>query len=107
MRRKRRAMISSFPRKHALTLVSIALLALLALFVLLPAHAAVPNKDAVPAYAEEQTILQLEKDTPEPGWGSAASGRQHFDRHFILPFGTQSEQDLILQRGGNTWRVLR
>jgi formate dehydrogenase subunit gamma len=61
----------------------------------------------VPAYAEEQTILQVEKDSPEPGWDSAASGRRHFDRHYIVPFGTQPEQDVILQRGGNTWRVLR
>jgi formate dehydrogenase subunit gamma len=79
------------------------------LLLLLPllAPAAVPNQSAVPAYAEEQTILQLEKDTPEPGLGSSASGRQHFDRHFIVPLGNQSEQDVILQRGGNTWRTLR
>ncbi|HEV7617093.1 MAG TPA: formate dehydrogenase subunit gamma [Burkholderiaceae bacterium] len=82
---------------------------LLFALLLLPAstHAAVPNKDAVPAYAEEQTILQTEKDVPEPGWTSPDSGRRHFDRHFIVPFGTQPEQDVILQRGGNTWRTLR
>lgn len=71
------------------------------------AHAAVPNKQAVPAYAEEQTILQLEQGLPEPGLGSAASGLQHFDRHYILAPGRMPEQDLILQRGGNTWRSLR
>jgi formate dehydrogenase subunit gamma len=80
---------------------------LLILLLPLPVQAAVPNKDAVPAYAEEQTILQLEKDAPEPGLGSSASGQQHFDRHFIVPLGNQPEQDLILQRGGNTWRTLR
>lgn len=73
------------------------------------AFGAVPNKDAAPAYAEEQTILQTEKETPEPGWSSTASGRRHFDRNYIIPPGNNSvsEQDLILQRGGNTWRNWR
>lgn len=71
------------------------------------AQAAVPNEKAVPAYAEEQTILQLEQGQPEPGLGSAQSGVQHFDRHYIVPPGRMPEQDVILQRGGNTWRVLR
>jgi formate dehydrogenase subunit gamma len=70
------------------------------------AWGAVPNKAAVPAYAEEQTILQAEKDTPEPGFTSAASGRVHIDRHYIGQYGA-SEEAVILQRGGNTWRVLR
>ncbi|TFW09754.1 formate dehydrogenase subunit gamma [Oxalobacteraceae bacterium OM1] len=70
-------------------------------------QAAVPNESAKPAYAEEQTVLQTEKDQPEPGFGSAKSGRTHFDRHFIIPPGFMPEQDLILQRGGNTWRLLR
>lgn len=69
--------------------------------------AAVPHQDAVPAYAEEQTILQLEKDLPEPGWLSPASGRRHGDRHWLVPIGRESESDLILQRGGNTWRTIR
>lgn len=77
------------------------------LWLALPAGAAVPHQAAVPAYAEEQTILQHEKDTPEPGLFDLASGRNHFDRHFLVPFGRDSEQDLILQRGGNTWRTLR
>lgn len=72
------------------------------------AQAAVPHQDAVPAYAEEQTILQQEKDTPEPGWGSLKSGRNHLDRHYLVPMGrNDAEQHLILQRGGNTWRTLR
>ncbi|MDB5900638.1 MAG: formate dehydrogenase subunit gamma [Ramlibacter sp.] len=71
-------------------------------------RAAVPHEDAVPAYAEEQTILQAEKDTPEPGWFSLASGRNHMDRHYLGNFGrNDAEQELILQRGGNTWRTLR
>ncbi|GAC1410044.1 MAG: formate dehydrogenase subunit gamma [Burkholderiaceae bacterium] len=70
-------------------------------------HAAVPNQSATPAYAEEQTILQQEKDSPAPGWDDAASGREHFDRHFIVPPGFMDSQDLILQRGGNTWRTWR
>jgi formate dehydrogenase subunit gamma len=70
-------------------------------------QAAVPHEDAVPAYAEEQTILQREKDAPEPGWLSPKSGKQHFDRHYIVPPGFMPEQDVVLQRGGNTWRVLR
>lgn len=71
------------------------------------AQPAVPHEDAAPAYAEEQTILQTEKDQPEPGWTSPKSGRNHFDRHFIVPPGNMPEQDLILQRGGNSWRTLR
>ncbi|HZY18278.1 MAG TPA: formate dehydrogenase subunit gamma [Ramlibacter sp.] len=73
----------------------------------LAATAAVPNEDASPAYAEEQTILQIEKDSPEPGWTSMQSGRNHRDRHWIVPIGRESESDLILQRGGNTWRNIR
>ncbi len=69
--------------------------------------AAVPNKSAVPAYAEEQTIMQQEKQTPEPGWLSPDSGKRHLDRHYIVPPGLMPEQDVVLQRGGNTWRVLR
>jgi len=82
----------------------------LLLCLLLPAmmaRAAVPNDKAAPAYAEEQTILQFEKDTPEPGMGSTDSGRRHIDRHYIKPFGLQPEMDVLLQRGGNTWRTSR
>jgi formate dehydrogenase subunit gamma len=84
-------------------------IAIVAIALLAPTlQAAVPHEDAVPAYAEEQTILQREKDTPEPGWDSLASGRNHTDRHYIVPFGrNDAEQDLILQRGGNTWRTIR
>ncbi|WP_334187943.1 formate dehydrogenase subunit gamma [Noviherbaspirillum sp.] len=71
------------------------------------ATAAVPHESAVPAYAEEQTILQSEQGVPEPGLSSSASGRNHFDRHFLIPPGFMPEQDVILQRGGNTWRNLR
>jgi formate dehydrogenase subunit gamma len=92
------------PHRHLRLLL---LLILLALFAIPLAEGAVPHRDAKPAYAEEQTILQLEKDQPEPGWSDAASGRRHFDRHYILPPGNMVEQDLILQRGGNTWRVWR
>ncbi len=88
-----------------------ALLALCALFVLLPvsgSRAEVPHKDAVPAYAEEQTILQAEQGSRarSPGWDSAASGKVHVDRHFLGQYGA-GEGNVILQRGGNTWRVLR
>lgn len=69
--------------------------------------AAVPHEKAVPAYAEEQTILQVEKDTPQPGFGDLDSGRRHIDRHYVQPFGLQPEMDVLLQRGGNTWRTLR
>lgn len=81
---------------------------LLAVLVVPSLRAAVPHEDAVPAYAEEQTILQREKDQPEPGWWSLQSGRLHMDRHYLVPFGrNDAEQHLILQRGGNTWRTLR
>ncbi|MCC6069543.1 formate dehydrogenase subunit gamma [Massilia sp. GCM10020059] len=87
-----------------------ALLALLCALLLLPsaARAEVPNKDAVPAYAEEQTIMQAEHDSVarSPGWGSSASGKVHVDRNFLGQYGA-SEGNVILQRGGNTWRVLR
>lgn len=72
-----------------------------------PALTAVPNRDAAPASAEEQTILQAEKDQPEPGWSDMASGRNHADRHWVIPIGRESESALILQRGGNTWRNVR
>ncbi len=96
---------------HRLTLQHrlILLLLFFGLFALCEsaAMAAVPHRNAKPAYAEEQTILQLEKDEPEPGWTDAASGRRHFDRNYIIPPGNMVEQDLILQRGGNTWRSVR
>ena len=84
-----------------------ALLLCLLLPLCMTGRAAVPNDKAVPAYAEEQTILQFEKGTPEPGLGSTDSGRRHIDRHYIQPFGLLPEMDVLLQRGGNTWRVLR
>lgn len=89
----------------------IALRAILALFcalVLSPSWAAVPNRDAKPAYAEEQTMLQIEGDAAarEPGLGDSASGRVHMDRHFLGQYGTK-EANVIVQRGGNTWRLLR
>jgi formate dehydrogenase subunit gamma len=72
------------------------------------ARADVPNKKAVPAYAEEQTMLQIEGDSrvPEPGFLSPDSGRVHIDRHYLGQYG-ESEANVIVQRGGNTWRVLR
>jgi formate dehydrogenase subunit gamma len=85
-----------------------ALLALMLALLLPAAWAGVPNKTAVPAYAEEQTIMQAERGSraPEPGMGSAESGKVHFDRHYIGQYGNK-EGDVILQRGGNSWRVLR
>jgi formate dehydrogenase subunit gamma len=85
-----------------------AILALLLALLLPTAFAGVPNNRAQPAYAEEQTMLQAEADSkrPEPGLGSADSGRVHVDRHYLGQYGTK-EGDVIVQRGGNTWRVLR
>jgi formate dehydrogenase subunit gamma len=71
-----------------------------------PVLADVPHRAAEPAYAEEQTILQTEKNSPEPGFDSAASGKVHFDRHYLGQYGS-TEGTVILQRGGNTWRLLR
>jgi formate dehydrogenase subunit gamma len=72
------------------------------------AHAAVPNNRAEPAYAEEQTILQAESDDrrPEPGIASKHSGRVHIDRHYLGQYG-DNEGTVIVQRGGNLWRVWR
>jgi formate dehydrogenase subunit gamma len=89
---------------HAVRAIFALMLALLAA----PSFAAVPNKDAVPAYAEEQTMLQVEGDSRvrEPGLDSAASGRVHVDRHYLGQYGS-TEANVIVQRGGNTWRYLR
>jgi formate dehydrogenase subunit gamma len=72
------------------------------------AWAGVPNNRAEPAYAEEQTILQAEQDSRrgEPGLANKASGKTHIDRHYLGQYGN-SEGTVIVQRGGNTWRVLR
>jgi len=72
------------------------------------AHAGVPNERAAPAYAEEQTILQAEQDsrTPQPGLASAQSGRLHVDRHYLGQYGG-TEGTVIVQRGGNQWRLWR
>ena len=70
------------------------------------AMAEVPNKSAKPAYAEEQTIMQTEQHDAEPGFGSTASGKVHMDRHYLGAYG-DTEGTVLLQRGGNTWRILR
>jgi formate dehydrogenase subunit gamma len=97
------------PSPPAMVVIMTLAIVVLAFLMLYPVllQAAVPHEDAAPAYAEEQTILQIEKDQPEPGWTSPASGRRHFDRNYIVPPGNMPEQDVILQRGGNTWRLLR
>src|SRR5437763_13075362 len=85
------------------------LLAPLFLFIgLQAAQAGVPNKEAVPAYAQEQTILQAEQDSrsPEPGLADPSSGHVHIDRHYLGQYG-HTEGTVIVQRGGSTWRVLR
>jgi hypothetical protein len=52
------------------------------------AWAGVPNKDAKPAYAEEQTILQAEQGANRPSRpGLADSGRVHIDRHYLGQYG--------------------
>jgi formate dehydrogenase subunit gamma len=84
------------------------LCALALLLASAPSWAGVPNKDAKPAYAEEQTMLQIEGDSRvrEPGLAESASGRVHMDRHFLGQYGS-TEANVIVQRGGNTWRLLR
>jgi formate dehydrogenase subunit gamma len=85
-----------------------AILALMLALLVPAAFAGVPNKDARPAYAEEQTMLQVEGDSRvrEPGLDSSASGRVHVDRHYLGQYGN-NEGNVIVQRGGNTWRYLR
>ena len=85
-----------------------AMLALLLALLVESSWAGVPNKNAVPAYAEEQTMLQVEADSkvPEPGYLSSDSGRVHVDRHYLGQYGSK-EGNVIVQRGGNSWRVLR
>ena len=76
------------------------------LLLALSAHAAVPDRLAPPPTAEEKTIQQMEQARPAPDLEEAASGKQHFDRHYLGAYGA-NERDVILQRGGNAWRVLR
>ena len=85
-----------------------ALLALVLALLLPAAWAGVPNNRAEPAYAEEQTILQAQQGSraPDPGLNSAKSGEHHFDRHYLGQYGAR-EGDVIIQRGGNMWRVWR
>lgn len=73
----------------------------------LQGFAAVPHEQAAPAYAEEQTLLQLEQGQGRPGWAQGESGIEHQDRHTLVPPGRQGEYGVILQRGGNSWRLLR
>ncbi len=83
-------------------------LPLLLALSLQPALAGVPNEKARPAYAEEQTMLQIEADSVvrQPGLLDPASGRVHMDRNFLGDYGAD-EANVIVQRGGNTWRHLR
>lgn len=87
-------------------LLALALAAPLLLWPL-PSAAGVPNDKAPPAYAEEQTMLQLEQGLREPGLADKASGIAHGDRHTLVAPGRSGEYGVILQRGGNTWRQLR
>jgi formate dehydrogenase subunit gamma len=93
---------------NAVRAILIPSLALFCALLLSPSWAAVPNREAKPAYAEEQTMLQIEADSRirEPGLGDAASGKVHVDRHFLGQYG-DNEGNVIVQRGGNTWRLLR
>ena len=65
-------------------------LVLFMLGVLLAPAAASQGKSerATPAYAEEQTMLQVEADSrvPDPGLLSTDSGRVHMDRHYQTRF---------------------
>ncbi|MFC5460780.1 formate dehydrogenase subunit gamma [Massilia niabensis] len=92
----------------AVRAILIPILALFCALVMSPSWAGVPNREAKPAYAEEQTMLQIEGDSNvrEPGLTDSASGRVHVDRHFLGQYGT-NEANVIVQRGGNTWRLLR
>ena len=79
----------SFTLPSLRALLTLFLMSFLSLWLIGVAHAGVPNNRAEPAYAEEQTILQAERDsrTPEPGLGSSASGRVHVDRHYLGQYG--------------------
>jgi len=90
---------------RAMLLMALALLLALALP---SAWADGKHKQATPAYAEEQTMLQIETDSrvPDPGLLSSDSGRVHVDRHYLGQYATK-EGNVIVQRGGNTWRTLR
>ena len=88
---------------HALR-VLLACLAMLTMFT--GAHAAVPDAYAPPPSPEERQIQQTEQSRAQPGLLAPESGKQHFDRNYLGQYG-DGERDVILQRGGNAWRVLR
>lgn len=90
-------------------LFQLLVLLVLAVVLVAPAAAGVPNEKAKPAYAEEQTMLQIERDSvvPEPGLLDPASGRVHMERNYLGDYGAKHELNVIVQRGGNTWRYLR
>lgn len=77
-----------------------------ALLLVGAATAGVPDKAAKPAYPEEQTIQQTEQYDPATGFFDSASGKVHMDRHYLGPYA-EPEGTVLLQRGGNTWRILR
>jgi formate dehydrogenase subunit gamma len=93
---------------NALRALLAPMLALVLALTLSSSWAGVPNKDAKPAYAEEQTMLQVEGDSNvrEPGLAAPSSGKVHIDRHYLGQYGA-TEANVIVQRGGNTWRHLR
>jgi formate dehydrogenase subunit gamma len=98
-------------KQRSLLHLSVFLSLFIALYLALSASSAwagVPNNRAEPAYAEEQTIQQAQQDSrvPDTNLGEAASGKVHIDRHYLGQYGNK-EGTVILQRGGNTWRVLR
>jgi len=101
-----RAKPMSLPRTFLALALSLIFLLLTTFFS--SAWAGVENQRAKPAYAEEQTMLQIEADSrvPEPGLLSTDSGRVHMDRHYLGQYGNK-EGNVIVQRGGNTWRHLR
>lgn len=76
------------------------------LLALCAGQAGAQNRPNPNDYPEEQTISEHEQTGRLPGPLSPASGKQHFDRHYLGQYGL-NERDVILQRGGNTWRNLR
>ena len=84
------------------------LMPLLMMLMLCASHAraGVPVAQAQPPTPEESTIAQMEQGKPAPGAQDTASGKQHFDRHYLGAYA-DNERDVMLQRGGNAWRTLR
>jgi formate dehydrogenase subunit gamma len=65
------------------------------------------EQGAVPAYAEEQTILQAGEGHARAGLARSIPAAPHRPALPRPSAARRRSRTVILQRGGNTWRTLR